>query len=175
MSYLMSNYKPLDLTFVKGKGCYLTDSKGDKYLDALCGVGVVGLGHCHPEISKTIQSQAQKLLHTSNWYHIQSQESLAEKLCKLANMDKAFFANSGAEAVEAAIKITRLFAHSKAISKPIIITAKQSFHGRTLAALSATGNAKVQAGFAPLVSEFIYVDFDDVQAISAHSGNPSVV
>ena len=104
MSYLMSNYTPLAVTFIKGSGCHLTDDKGETYLDALCGVGVTGLGHAHPEISKAIQSQSQQLLHTSNWYHIQHQETLAEELCKLANMDGVFFGNSGAEANEGAIK-----------------------------------------------------------------------
>jgi len=175
MSYLMSNYAPLEVTFVKGKGCYLTDTKGNQYLDALCGVGVTGLGHSHPEISRAIQSQAQKVIHTSNWYHIEHQETLAEKLCQLANMDAAFFGNSGAEANEAAIKIARLHGHANNIDNPVILTANQSFHGRTMATLSATGNTKVQNGFAPLVSEFIHVDFNDVDAIKTHTNNANVV
>ncbi|WP_428087465.1 aspartate aminotransferase family protein [Candidatus Thioglobus sp.] len=175
MSYLMSNYAPLNVAFVKGDGCYLTDDKGDQYLDALCGVGVTGLGHCHPEITKAIQSQAQQLLHTSNWYHIKHQETLAEALCKLAKMDNVFFANSGAEANEAAIKIARLHGHANNISTPTILTANQSFHGRTMATLSATGNAKVQAGFAPLVSEFIHVDFNSLEAIKQHEQNSNIV
>ena len=175
MSYLMSNYAPLEVTFVKGGGCYLTDTKGDQYLDALCGVGVTGLGHSHPEVSRAIQSQAQKVIHTSNWYHIEHQEALAEKLCQLSNMDGAFFGNSGAEANEAAIKIARLHGHTNNIDNPIILTANQSFHGRTMATLSATGNPKVQSGFAPLVSEFIHVDFDDINAIKAHTDNANVV
>ncbi|MCH9645351.1 MAG: aspartate aminotransferase family protein [Proteobacteria bacterium] len=174
MSYLMSNYAPLPVTFVKGDGCYLTDDKGDIYLDALCGVAVTGLGHSHPKISKAIQSQAQQLLHTSNWYHIQHQETLAEVLCKLADMDGAFFSNSGAEANEAAIKIARLHAHANQIDEPIILTAKQSFHGRTMATLSATGNPKVQAGFSPLVSEFIHINFNDIKAIQAYEDNPQI-
>lgn len=175
MSYLMSNYAPLEITFIKGEGCMLTSTQGEQYLDALSGVGVVGLGHCHPDITAAIQHQAAELLHTSNWYHIQHQETLAEKLCTLANMDNAFFANSGAEANEAAIKIARLYAHANNIGNPIILTANQSFHGRTMATLSATGNPKVQAGFSPLVSEFIYVDFDDINAIQAYSDNANVV
>ena len=174
MSYLMSNYAPLSVTFAKGSGCYLTDDKGTTYLDALCGVGVTGLGHSHPQISKAIQSQAQQLLHTSNWYHIQHQETLAETLCQLANMDGAFFGNSGAEANEAAIKIARLHAHANQINEPIILTAKQSFHGRTMATLSATGNPKVQAGFAPLVSEFIHVNFNDIKAIQEYENNSQI-
>ena len=175
MSYLMSNYAPLEVTFVKGKGCYLTDTKGDQYLDALCVVGVTGLGHCHKDITAAIQSQAGELLHTSNWYRIQHQEVLAKRLCQLANMDTAFFGNSGAEANEAAIKIARLHGHANNIDNPIILTANQSFHGRTMATLSATGNEKVQNGFAPLVSEFIHVNFNDVDAIKAYTNNTSVV
>ncbi len=171
----MSNYAPLEVTFIKGQGCYLTNTKGQQYLDALSGVGVVGLGHCHPDITTAIQSQAAELLHTSNWYHIQHQETLAEKLCTLANMDGAFFGNSGAEANEAAIKITRLHAHANNIDNPIILTVKQSFHGRTMATLSATGNPKVQSGFSPLVSEFIHIDFDDIDAVKAYSDNTDVV
>jgi len=175
MSYLMSNYAPLEVTFVKGEGCYLTDTKGEQYLDALSGVGVVGLGHCHKDITNAIQTQAGELLHTSNWYHIQHQEALAKKLCQLANMDTAFFANSGAEANEAAIKIARLHGHANNIDNPVILTANQSFHGRTMATLSATGNEKVQNGFAPLVSEFIHVDFNDIDAIKAHIDNANIV
>ena len=175
MSHLMSNYAPLDVTFTKGEGCYLTDTKGEKYLDALSGVAVVGLGHSHPDVTAAIQTQAAQLIHTSNWYHIQHQETLATKLCQLANMDKAFFANSGAEANEAAIKIARLHGHANHIDKPVILTANQSFHGRTMATLSATGNAKVQAGFAPLVSEFIHIDFNNIDAIKAHESNNNIV
>jgi acetylornithine aminotransferase len=175
MSYLMSNYAPLEVTFVKGEGCYLTDTKGDQYLDALSGVGVVGLGHCHKDIVSTIQAQAGELLHTSNWYHIQHQETLAKKLCQLSNMDKAFFGNSGAEANEAAIKIARLHGRANNIDNPVILTANQSFHGRTMATLSATGNPKVQSGFAPLVSAFIHIDFNDIDAINAHTNNTNIV
>jgi len=175
MSHLMSNYLPLDVTFVSGEGCWLTDDKGQQYLDCLSGVGVVNLGHCHPVISKAISEQANTLLHTSNWYHIENQEVLAERLCNSANMDKVFFGNSGAEANEAAIKIARLHGKSKDVNNPIILTANQSFHGRTMATLSATGNEKVQAGFSPLVSEFIHIDFNDVAAIQAFEGNSNVV
>ena len=171
----MSNYAPLEVSFVKGEGCYLTDTKGDKYLDALCGVGVVGLGHCHPKITSAIQIQAGELLHTSNWYRIAHQESLAKKLCQKSNMDSVFFSNSGAEANEAAIKIARLYAYAKNIDCPVILTANNSFHGRSMATLSASGNAKVQSGFAPLLSEFIYVDFNNIDAIKAHADNERVV
>lgn len=175
MSYLMSNYMPLEVSFVKGKGCYLFDSKGEQYLDALSGVGVVGLGHCHPFITATISHQAAQLLHTSNWYHIEHQAQLAKELCQLAKMDKAFFANSGAEANEAAIKITRLHGRANNIDNPVILTAHKSFHGRTMATLSATPNAKIQTGFEPLVSRFIYVDFNDIDAMKIHTNNANIV
>ena len=175
MSNLMSNYSPLEVTFVKGEGCWLTDTKGDQYLDALSGIGVVNLGHCHPVITKNLIEQSQQLLHTSNVYRIGNQEKLAKELCTLAKMDKVFFSNSGAEANEAAIKIVRLFARSKDIEKPVILTANQGFHGRTMATLSATGQSKVQAGFAPLMSEFIHVNYDDIEAISDYQSNANVV
>ena len=175
MSNLMSNYSPLDVTFTNGSGCWLTDSEGRKYFDALSGIGVVNLGHCHPAITQSIIEQSRELLHTSNVYRIENQERLAERLCKLANMDKAFFANSGAEANEAAIKIARLYARSKNIINPIILTANKSFHGRTMATLSATGNSKVQEGFSPLMSEFIHVDFDDIDAIKKYNENKDIV
>ena len=171
----MSNYSPLEVTFVKGEGCWLTDTKGDQYLDALSGIGVVNLGHCHPVITKKLVDQSQQLLHTSNVYRIGNQEQLAEELCTLARMDKVFFSNSGAEANEAAIKIARLYARSKDIEKPIILTANQGFHGRTMATLSATGQSKVQAGFAPLMSEFIHVNYDDIEAIRDYQNNSNVV
>jgi len=171
----MSNYSPLEVTFVKGEGCWLTDTKGDQYLDALSGIGVVNLGHCHPVITKNLIDQSQQLLHTSNVYRIGNQEKLAKELCTLAKMDKVFFSNSGAEANEAAIKIVRLFARSKDIEKPVILTANQGFHGRTMATLSATGQSKVQAGFAPLISEFIHVNYDDIEAISDYQSNANVV
>ena len=175
MSNLMSNYSPLEVTFVKGDGCWLTDTKGDRYLDALSGIGVVNLGHCHPVITKNLIDQSQQLLHTSNVYRIGNQEKLAQELCSLAKMDKVFFSNSGAEANEAAIKIARLFARSKDIEKPVILTANQGFHGRTMATLSATGQSKVQSGFAPLMSEFIHVNYDDINAISDYQNNANVV
>ena len=135
----------------------------------------MNLGHCHPVITKNLIDQSQQLLHTSNVYRIGNQEKLAKELCTLAKMDKVFFSNSGAEANEAAIKIVRLFARSKDIEKPVILTANQGFHGRTMATLSATGQSKVQAGFAPLMSEFIHVNYDDIEAISDYQSNANVV
>jgi len=175
MSYLMSNYKPLDISFSNGKGCYLFTDEGEKYLDALTGVAVVNLGHSHDKIVKTIKDQAEKLIHTSNWYRIDNQETLGEKLCASSGMEKVFFGNSGAEANEAAIKLTRLYAHKKGIENPIIITAINSFHGRTMAALSATGNDNVKKGFYPVLPGFIHVDYNDIDQLKAFSKNNNVV
>ena len=171
----MSNYKPLDVSFSKGKGCYLFTDDGEKYLDALTGVAVVNLGHSHDKIVKTIIDQAEKLIHTSNWYRIDNQETLGEKLCAASGMEKVFFGNSGAEANEAAIKLTRLYAHKKGIENPIIITAINSFHGRTMAALSATGNDNVKKGFYPVLPGFIHVDYNDIDQLKAFSKNNNVV
>jgi len=175
MSYLMSNYKPLDISFKRGKGCYLFTDDGEKYLDALTGVAVVNLGHSHDKIVKTIKDQAEKLIHTSNWYRIDNQETLGEKLCAASGMEKVFFGNSGAEANEAAIKLTRLYAHKKGIENPIIITAINSFHGRTMAALSATGNDNVKKGFYPVLPGFIHIDYNNVDQLKAFSKNNNVV
>ncbi len=162
----MSSYQQLPVAFERGTGAWLTDQNGQQYLDALSGLAVCGLGHAHPEIEKAIADQAGKLLHTSNLYHIPLQEALAERLTSLAGMDKVFFANSGAEANEAAIKIARLFGHQQGIDRPVIITATGSFHGRTMATLSATGNSKVQQGFEPLVEKFVHVPYNDTEVLS---------
>ncbi|MCG6885675.1 MAG: aminotransferase class III-fold pyridoxal phosphate-dependent enzyme, partial [Proteobacteria bacterium] len=154
-NHLMQNYAPLPVTFAKGDGAWLWDTQGNKYLDALSGVAVCGLGHAHPAVAKAVCEQAQTLLHTSNWYHIALQETLADRLTGVAEMERAFFCNSGAEANEAAIKLARLFGHGKGINKPAIIVMDGSFHGRTLATLTATGSRKVQAGFEPLVQGFV--------------------
>jgi len=168
----MSSYQPLPVAFEHGSGVWLTDQDGQQYLDALSGIGVCGLGHAHPDVTQAIADQAGKLLHTSNLYHIPLQEELAARLTSLAGMDKVFFANSGAEANEAAIKIARLYGHKKGIDQPVIITATGSFHGRTMATLSATGNPKVQDGFAPLVEKFNHVSYNDIEALnSAIDGN----
>lgn len=161
----MTTYQRLPVAFERGEGAWLWDTEGNRYLDAVTGVAVCGLGHAHPEIAKALCDQASSLLHTSNLYRIPLQETLGERLCSLASMEKAFFANSGAEANEAAIKIARLYGNKREIKNPSIIVMEQSFHGRTLATLSATGNRKVQAGFEPLVQGFIRVPFDDIGAI----------
>ena len=163
---LMSNYAPLPVTFVKGEGAWLWDKQGIRYLDALAGVAVCGLGHAHPAITTAICQQAQQLLHTSNWYGIAHQQTLADTLMRISQMDRAFFGNSGAEANEAAIKIARLYGHKRGIDFPTIIVTDGSFHGRTLATLTATGNPKMQAGFAPLVPGFIRVPYNNVEAIA---------
>ncbi len=163
----MSSYQPLPVAFEHGSGVWLTDQDGQQYLDALSGIAVCGLGHAHPDVTQAIADQAGKLSHTSNLYHIPLQEELAARLTSLAGMDKVFFANSGAEANEAAIKIARLYGHQKGIDHPVIITATGSFHGRTMATLSATGNPKIQKGFEPLVEKFIHVSYNDIEAISS--------
>ena len=174
--HLMNTYLRQPVTFVKGEGVWLWDQNGDKYLDALAGVAVNGLGHAHPKLVKAISEQAAKLIHVSNIYHIAEQEALADKLCEITGMDKVFFCNSGCEANEAAIKLARLYGHHKGIENPEIIVMDQSFHGRTMATLSATGNRKVQAGFEPLVSGFIRVPYDDIAAVKQiASRNASVV
>ena len=173
---LLNNYGRKDVSFVKGSGAWLWDQDNDRYLDALSGIAVCGLGHAHPQVAETISHQASLLLHTSNIYRIPSQEQLGEKLCALSGMDGAFFCNSGAEANEAAIKLARLHGHSKNIGTPSIIVFENSFHGRTMATLTATGNRKAHTGFEPLVSGFVrapYNDADTVKQICA--GNSSVV
>ncbi len=174
--HLMNTYARQAVTFVKGEGVWLWDADGKRYLDALAGVAVNGLGHAHPKLVAAISAQAAKLIHVSNLYHIAEQERLADKLCEISGMDKVFFCNSGCEANEAAIKLARLYGHNKGIENPEIIVMDKSFHGRTLATLSATGNRKTQAGFEPLVSGFVRVPFDDIAAIE-HVGehNPNVV
>ena len=163
--HLMQNYAPLPVTFKKGEGAWLWDTEGKKYLDALSGVAVCGLGHTHPAVTKAICQQAETLVHTSNWYEIENQNLLAEKLCSISNMDRIFFSNSGAEANEAAIKMARLYGHSKDIAIPSIIVTEGSFHGRTMATLTASGSRKVQAGFEPLVKGFVRAPYNDLAAI----------
>jgi len=162
----MPTYGRLPVTFEKGEGVWLWDQHNKRYLDALSGIAVCNLGHAHSAIHTAICQQSKKLLHTSNLYGIASQEKLADKLIAKSGMDNAFFCNSGAEANEAAIKIARLYGHQQGIDKPCIVVMEKSFHGRTMATLSATGNLKVQDGFAPLVEGFIHVPFNDISAIT---------
>jgi acetylornithine aminotransferase len=165
--HIMPTYASLPVRFIKGEGAWLWDDKGNKYLDALAGIAVCGLGHAHPEVAAAISEQASTLMHTSNLYYIDKQEKLADKLCELTGMNDVFFGNSGAEANEAAIKIARRFAHSKNIANPIIVTMNDSFHGRTLATLTATGNPKVKEGFAPLLDGFSHIAYNDIAALKA--------
>ena len=165
--HLMDTYNRNPVTFVKGQGVWLWDDKGEKYLDALAGIAVNGLGHAHPKLVKAISEQAAKLIHVSNVYQVAEQAALADKLAEVSGMDKVFFCNSGCEANEAAIKLARLYGHQKGIENPEIIVMERSFHGRTMATLSATGNRKAQAGFEPLVSGFVRVPYDDLAAIQA--------
>lgn len=168
---LITSYNPMPVTFTHGEGVWLYDNQGKAYLDALSGIAVCGLGHAHPEVTKTIQQQAAKLLHTSNAFHIEQQELLAKKLTSMTGMDQVFFANSGAEANEAAIKLTRLYGHNKGIETPSIIVMERAFHGRTMATLTASGSRKVQAGFEPLVPGFIRAPFNDLEAIHTIAAN----
>ena len=165
MSSLIPTYARKDISFVKGHGAWLWDDNNDKYLDALSGIAVCGLGHAHQGLADTIARQAASLLHTSNLYRIPQQEQLGDKLCAITDMDKVFFANSGAEANEAAIKLARLHGHANKISSPAIIVFNNSFHGRTMATLSATGNAAAHQGYDPLVPGFIHAPYDDLHAV----------
>jgi acetylornithine/N-succinyldiaminopimelate aminotransferase len=171
MSHLMTNYAPLPVAFSHGEGALLWDSDGNEYLDALGGIAVCALGHAHPRVTEAICDQAGKLIHTSNLYEIENQGRLADKLCELSGMENVFFSNSGAEANEAAIKLARLYGHSKSIDKPTLIVTDGSFHGRTLATLTATGNRKIQAGFEPLVSGFVRAPYNDIAAIENIGNN----
>jgi len=168
---IMHTYGRMDVAFVSGDGAWLTDDKGNRYLDALAGIAVVALGHAHPGVTSAVAEQAGKLIHTSNLYEIPRQRDLAADLTRISGMDCAFFCNSGAEANEAAIKIARLYGQNKGIASPTIIVADQSFHGRTMATLTATGNRKVQAGFEPLVEGFVRAPFDDIRAIQNIADN----
>ncbi len=163
----MPTYARLPVTFTRGQGAWLWDQNDKRYLDALSGIAVCNLGHAHPRIHEAISSQSAQLLHTSNLYGIQAQQQLAERLAVASGMDNAFFCNSGAEANEAAIKIARLYGHRQNIARPAILVMEKSFHGRTLATLSATGNDKIQQGFAPLLEGFIRVPFDDIPALES--------
>ncbi len=173
--HLMNTYARLPVTFEKGDGATLHDTEGKSYLDAISGIAVCSLGHAHPGISDAICAQSQKLIHTSNLYQIGNQQKLADKLIEHSAMEKVFFCNSGAEANETALKIARKYAHQNNIDNPAVIVMQNSFHGRTLATLSATGNDKVHEGFAPLVEGFIRVPFDDIEAVKAHSDNKNIV
>ena len=167
----MNTYARLPVGFTKGEGSYLEDEQGKKYLDALTGIAVVGLGHAHPNVAKALADQAKTLTHTSNLYQIPLQTKLAAKLCEISGMESAFFANSGAEANEAAIKLARIKGSKSGINSPEVIVVDDSFHGRTMATLTATGNRKVHAGFEPLLNGFIRTQFNDIEAVNVIAGN----
>lgn len=170
----MNNYGPRALTLSRGEGSWVWDTNDNRYLDCVTGIAVCGLGHCHPELTQVITDQASTLVHTSNLYNITWQQKLADKLCEVGQMERAFFGNSGAEANEAAIKLARLKAHASAIANPEIIVMDGAFHGRTMATLSATSGAKIQRGFAPLVQGFVRVPFGDTKAV-AEAGTKNTV
>lgn len=171
---LMNTYGNRTTTLVRGEGPYVWDSEGKRYLDALSGIAVCGLGYSHPVVTKAITEQASKLLHVSNLYNIEPQIAAGKALVEISGMDNIFFSNSGAEANEAALKLARKFGQEKGISAPEVITTENSFHGRTMATLSATGNKKIKVGFAPLVSGFVHVPYDDIEAIKA-AATPNTV
>lgn len=168
---LMSTYKRLPVVFARGEGPWLWDMDGKRYLDAVSGIAVCSLGHAHPGITAAVCEQARTLVHTSNLYGVRRQIELAQQLTRVTGMDKVFFGNSGAEANEAALKLARMHGHKKGTKNPAIIVMESSFHGRTLATLSATGNRKVQAGFEPLVQGFLRVPYDDVDAVAQVAKN----
>ena len=169
--HLIHAYQSLPVSFDRGDGIYLWDKAGKQYLDALCGISVTSLGHNYPAVTEAIQQQAETLLHTSNIYTIEWQHKLADLICELSSMDRVFFGNSGAEANEAAIKLARLYGNNQKISGPQIVVMEHSFHGRTMATLSATGSRKVQAGFEPLVSGFVRAPYNDIESIEAIAAN----
>jgi acetylornithine/N-succinyldiaminopimelate aminotransferase len=171
MSHVMNTYARLPVAFERGDGVWLWDTAGKRYLDALAGVAVCGLGHAHPRLTQTLQRQLATLVHTSNIYEISLQEKLADRLALISGMQAAFFCNSGCEANEAAIKLARLFGHKKGIEAPAIIVMEKAFHGRTIATLTATGSRKAQAGFEPLLAGFVRVPFDDLEAVRKVAAN----
>jgi acetylornithine aminotransferase len=168
---LMNTYGTRAATLEKGEGAWLWDANGNKYLDALSGVAVCGLGHSHPAVAKAVSEQAATLTHCSNFFSIPNQEQLAEKLCNASGMENVFFGNSGAEANEAAIKIARLHGHKKGIKLPTVLVMDNAFHGRTLATLTASGSRKVQAGFEPLIRGFVRAPFDNIEALETIADN----
>ena len=177
-NHLMNTYAPLPLAFERGEGAWLWDESGKRYLDAISGLGVCALGHAHTELARVIAEQAGTLLHTGNLVRIPWQEKLADKLAGITAMERVFFGNSGAEAIECALKITRILGHERGFSNPGVIVMENSFHGRTMAALSATGSRKAQAGFEPLVSGFLRVPYGDtgaIETISQHSNEVTAV
>ena len=176
MPHVMNTYGRLPFALSHGKGCWLWDTQGRRYLDGLGGIAVNTLGHGHPKLVPALQDQVAKMIHSSNYYEVPLQEQLAAKLCEISGLSSVFFCNSGLEANEGAIKIARKFGHDKGIHRPEIIVYEKAFHGRSIATLSATGNPKVQKGFEPLVEGFVRVPLNDLAAIEQQAKtNPNVV
>ncbi|MBF1800956.1 aspartate aminotransferase family protein [Alloalcanivorax profundimaris] len=173
--FLIPTYARQPVAFERGEGVWLYDQAGERYLDAVSGIAVCNLGHAHPAVTRALADQAGRLVHTSNLYRIPVQEALAERLCRLSGMEKVFFSNSGAEANEAAVKLARLHGHRRGVDKPVVLVMENSFHGRTLATLSATGNAKVKEGFEPLVEGFRTLPYGDLAALDRALDEPDVV
>ena len=176
MPHVMNTYGRLPMALSHGRGCWVWDTEGKKYLDGLGGIAVNTLGHGHAKLVPALQEQVARLIHCSNYYQVPLQEQLAARLCELSGMSAAFFCNSGLEANEAALKIARKYGHDRGIERPEVIVYERAFHGRSIATLSATGNPKVQAGFGPLVEGFVRVPINDLDAIEQVArGNPKVV
>ena len=174
--HVMNTYGRLPIALSHGQGCRLWDVNGKSYLDALGGIAVNTLGHNHPKLVPALQDQISKLIHTSNYYHVPLQETLAAKLVELSGLENVFFCSTGLEANEAALKLARKFGHDKGIERPEIVVYQKAFHGRSIATLSATGNPKIQAGFGPLVEGFIRVPINNIESLKAATdGNPNVV
>ena len=169
--HVMNTYGRLPIALSHGAGCHVWDTDGKRYLDALGGIAVNTLGHAHPKLVAALQDQVAKLIHTSNYYHIPDQERLAAKLVELSGMTNVFFCNSGLEANEGALKMARKFGHDKGITHPKVVVYERAFHGRSIATLSATGNKKIQAGFGPLVDDFIRVPINNIDAIKTATAN----
>ena len=174
--HVMNTYGRLPIALSHGQGCRVWDVNGKCYLDALGGIAVNTLGHNHPKLVPALQDQIGKLIHSSNYYHVPLQETLAAKLVELSGLENVFFCSTGLEANEAALKLARKFGHDKGIERPEIVVYEKAFHGRSIATLSATGNVKVQAGFGPLVEGFIRVPINNIESLKAKTeGNPNVV
>ncbi len=174
-SKIMPTYNPLPISIEHGEGAWVYDQNKNKYLDLFAGIAVSCLGHAHPKIIQAITEQAKKVIHTSNVLTVPQQQEFAETITRVSQMDQVFFCNSGAEATETAIKVARMYGHNNNIENPTIIVADKAFHGRTMAAITASGSRKVQAGFEPLLPGFIRVPYDDLKSIEELSDNPNIV
>jgi len=176
MPHVMNTYGRLPIALSHGRGCWVWDTQGRKYLDGLGGIAVNTLGHAHPKLVPALQDQIGKMIHSSNYYEVPLQEQLAAKLCELSGLESVFFCSTGLEANEGALKIARKYGHNKGIQRPEIIVYEKAFHGRSIATLSATGNEKVQTGFGPLVEGFVRVPLNDLAAVEKVAAtNPNVV